>query len=62
MQGFDIAKDRTVVPNKYLVLRFDFSISPVNAMTNDALGTFYKAYLPYFKVNEKNPLRSWSTS
>ena len=52
MQGLDIAKDRTVVPNQYLVLRFDFSSysGAINEIINYALRRFFQTYLPYFKV------------
>ena len=59
LQGLDIAKDRTVVPNQYLVLRFDFSSysgainETINETINGALRRFFRTYLPYFKVKRK---------
>ena len=59
MQGLDIAKDRTVVPNQYLVLRFDFSSysgainETINETINGALRRFFRTYLPYFGVKGK---------
>ena len=59
MQGLDIAKDGTVVPNQYLVLRFDFSkyalAGGINDTINSGLRHFCGAYLPYFKVNGRKP-------
>ena len=55
MQGLDIATDRTVVPNQYLVYRFDFSSysGAINKTLNDALRHFFQTYLPYFRVKGK---------
>ena len=55
MQGLDIATDRTVVPNQYLVLRFDFSSysGAINKTVNGALRRFFRTYLPYFGVKGK---------
>ena len=55
LQGLDITKDRTVVSNQYLVLRFDFSSysGAINKTVNGALRRFFRTYLPYFGVKGK---------